>query len=95
MEAGNLIAFSAFASQSSALFESNVYIWKFSVHLLLKPSWRILNITLLHVKWVQMYGSLNILWRCLSLELEWKLSFSSPVTAAELSKFAGILSTPL
>ena len=33
MEAGNLIAFSAFASQSPAFFESNLHIWKFSVHL--------------------------------------------------------------
>ena len=95
MEAGNLIAFSAFASQSPAFFESNFHIWKFSVHLLLKPNWRILSIALLHVKWVQVCGSLDILWHCLSLGLEWKLSFSIPVTAAELSKFAGILSEPL
>ena len=32
-----------------------------------------------HVKWVQLYGSLNILWHSLSLRLEWKLTFSSPV----------------
>ena len=32
-----------------------------------------------HVRWVQLYGSLNILWHCLSLGLEWKLTFSSPV----------------
>ena len=41
---------------------------------------------------MQLCGSLSILWHCLSLELEWKLTFCSPVAAAEVSKFAGILS---
>ena len=45
-----------------------------------------------HVRWVQLYGSLSILWHCLSLGLEWRLTFSSPVATAEFSKFAGILS---
>ena len=31
------------------------------------------------MKWVQLYGSLNILWHYPSLGLEWKLIFSSPV----------------
>ena len=31
------------------------------------------------MKWVQLCGSLSILWYCLSLGLEWKLTFSSPV----------------
>ena len=39
--------------------------------------------------------SLNILWHCLSLALERKLTFSSPVALAEFSKFAGILSAAL
>ena len=43
------------------------------------------------VRWVQLCGSLNILWHCLSLGLEWKLTFSSPVATAESSKFAGML----
>ena len=38
------------------------------------------------VRWVQLCGSLNILWHCLSLGLEWKLTFSSPVATAEFSK---------
>ena len=41
---------------------------------------------------MQLCGSLSILWHCLSLGLEWKLTFSSPVTTAEFSKFAGVLS---
>ena len=44
-----------------------------------------------HVRWVQLCGSLSILWHCLSLGLEWKLTFSSPVATAEFSRFAGIL----
>ena len=39
---------------------------------------------------MQLCGNLNILWHCFSLGLEWKLTFSSPVTTAEFSKFAGI-----
>ena len=49
----------------------------------------------LHVRWVQLCSSLNILWHCLSLGLEWKLTFSSPVATVEFSKFAGILSASL
>ena len=48
-----------------------------------------------HVRWVQLCGSLNILWHCLSVGWEWKLTFSSPVAIAEFSRFAGILSVPL
>ena len=40
-------------------------------------------------------GTLSILWHCLSLGLEWKLAFSSPVPTAEFFKFAGILSAAL
>ena len=36
---------------------------------------------------MQLCGSLNILWHCLSLGLEWKLTFSSPVATGEFSKF--------
>ena len=39
---------------------------------------------------MQLCGSLSILWHCLSLGLEWKLTFSSRVATAEFSKFAGI-----
>ena len=44
------------------------------------------------VRWVQLCCGLSILWDCLSLGLEWKLTFSSPVATAEFSKVAGILS---
>ena len=44
---------------------------------------------------MQSCGSLNNLWHCLSLGLEWKLTFSSPVATVEFSKFAGMLSAAL
>ena len=57
--------------------------------------WRILSITLLACEWVQLCISLNTLCHCLSLKLEWKLTFSMPVATAEFSKFVGILSATL
>ena len=47
------------------------------------------------MRWVQLCGGLNILWHYLSLGLEWKLTFSSPMVTAGFSKFAGILSAAL
>ena len=44
---------------------------------------------------MQLCSSLNILWHCLSLGLERKLTFFSPVATAEFTKFAGILSVAL
>ena len=58
-------------------------------------AWRIFSIVFLACEMSAVGGSLNILWHCLSLGLEWKLTFSSPVATAELSKFAGILSAAL
>ena len=40
-------------------------------------AWRILSIILLACETVQLCGSLNIRWHCLSLGLEWKLTFSN------------------
>ena len=57
-------------------------------------AWKIFS-SFQHVKWAWLYGSLNILWHCLSLGLEWNLTFSSPVATVEISKFAGILSAAL
>ena len=83
-DAGNLIsAFSAFS-------KSSLNIWKFTVQLLLKSSLENFE-HYYYVRWVQLCGSLNILWHCLSLRLEWKLTFSSSVATAEFSKFAGVL----
>ena len=58
-------------------------------------AWRILSITLIVCEMGQLCSSLSILWHCLSLGLEWKLTFSSPVATAEFSTFASILSAAL
>ena len=53
-------------------------IWNFTVHVLLKPAslggfWT--SLCYKHVKWVKLYGSLSSIWDCLSLGLEWKVTF--------------------
>ena len=83
-------------SGSSAFSKISLNIWKFSVHVLLKPGlenfehyftsvWDDCNCT---AAWT-FFG------HCLSLGLEWKLTFSSLVATAEFSKFAGTLSAAL
>ena len=62
-------------SGSSAFSKSSLNIWKFMVHVLLKPGLENLALLCQHVRWVILCGSLNILWHCLSLGLEWKLPF--------------------
>jgi len=86
-DVGNLI------SGSSTFSKSSLNIWKFTVHVLLKPGLENFEHYFTSVwdecNWA---GSLSIPQHCLSLGLEWKLTFSSPVATAEFSKFAGILS---
>ena len=83
-------------SGSSAFSESSLYIWKFSVHVLLKPSLKDFEYNLASL-WNECICMvvLNILWHCPSLGLEWKLTFSGPVATTGFSKFAGILSAAL
>ena len=68
---GNLI------SCSSAFSKSSLYIWKFSVHVLLKPRLKDFEHCFASMRWVQLCSCLNILWYFPSLGLEWKLTFSS------------------
>ena len=57
-------------SGSSAFSKTNLNIWKFTVHILLKPGLeKALNTTLLVCEVSEMSGSLSILWHCLSLDL--------------------------
>ena len=75
-DAGNLI------SGSSAFSKLSLSIWKFSVHILLKPSLKDLSITLLACKMraaVQQFYHLALPF------------FSSPVATAKFSKCVGML----
>ena len=76
MNVGNLI------SGSSAFSKPSLYIWKLLVHILLKYNLKDFEPNHANMKWAQLYGSLNILWHCPSLELEWKLTFFRPVATA-------------
>ena len=53
---------------------------------------RILSIILLECATVWWFEHF---WHCSSLQLEWKLTFFSPVATAEFSKFAGIMNAVL
>ena len=81
---------------SSAFSKSSMYVWEFSAHLLLKPRLKDFEHYLASIwnkcNWT---NSLNILWRCPFLGLEWKLTFSNPVATAELYNCAVILSATL
>ena len=72
-EVANLI------SGSSAFSKSSLNIWKFTVHILLKP-----GLENFEHYFASMWDECNcvVVWYCLSLGLEWKLTFSSPVATA-------------
>ena len=80
-------------SASSAFSKSSLNIWKFTVHIVLKSSLDIYEHYVASV-WDEC-NCASIPWHCLSLGLEQKLTFSSPVATSEFSKFAGILSAAL
>ena len=86
----------ALTRQTFAFSKFRLNIWKIMVHVLLKPGLE---------NFEHYFGSVwdecncvviwTFLWHCLSLGLEWKLTFSSPVATAEFSKFPGILKAAL
>ena len=84
VDVGNL------TSGSSAFLNPHCTSWVSQFTYCWRLAWRILSITLLACEVQQLCGSLRILWCCPSLELEWKLTFYTPVATAELSKFAYI-----
>ena len=86
---GNLISgSSAFSKTSLNIWSSRfTYCWS-----LASEFWALLYQP---VRWVQLCSSFSIPWHCLSLGLEWKLTFTSLVATADFSKFAGILSATL
>ena len=91
VDVGNLI------SGSSVFSKSSLYIWKFSVYILLKRSLKDFEHYLvsmwneLNCKTVWTFFNIAFLWDW----VRWKLTFSSPVATAEFSKFADILCAAL
>ena len=80
---------------SSVFSKCSLNIWKFLVHVLLKPCLENLEHYFASMWDECSWAVVCILWHCLSLGLEWKLIFSSPVATTEFSKFSGILSAAL
>ena len=83
------------ASGSSAFSKSSLNNWKFMVHELLKP-----GLENFENYFASMWNESNcvVVWislHCLSLGLELKLTFSSPVATTQFSKFSDILSATL
>ena len=58
---------------STVFSKCSLNIWKFLVHVLLKPGLE----NFANVKWEQFCSSLNVLWHWLSLGLKWKHLFQS------------------
>ena len=90
MVVGNLM------SCSSAFSKSILNIWKFSVHILLKPS-----LENFEHYFASMWNECSsvvvwtLLWHSPSFGLEGKVTFSSPVATADFFKFSGMLSAAL
>ena len=87
---GNLI------SVSSAFSKTSLNIWKFTVHILLKP---VLENFELYCTSVWDECNCAVVWAFFGITFLWdwneKLTFSSPVATAEFSKFASMLSAAL
>ena len=88
-DVGNLI------SDSSAFYKSSLNIWKFTVHVLLKPV-----LENFEHYFTSMWDACNcvVVWAFFALPffvIGMKINLSSPVATAEFSKFAGILHAAL
>ena len=90
MDVGNLI------SGSSAFSKSSLNIWKFTVHIFLKP-----GLEYFEHYFASVWDECNcvVVWAFFSIAFLWygneNWPFPSPVATAEFSNFAGILSTAL
>ena len=85
MDVGNLI------SGSSAFSKTSLNVWKFTVHVFLKP-----GLEKFKHHFASMWDDCNcaVIWAFFGTAFlwKWKLTFSSPVAIAEFPNFAGILS---
>ena len=84
-----------FISGSSAFSKTSFNIWKFTVHILLKPGLEHLSITLLvgEMSAIVRYFDYSLALAFFGIRM--KTDFSSPVATAEFSKLAGILNAAL
>ena len=86
------VDFGYLISGSSAFSKSRLNIWKFTVHILLKP-----DLENFEHYFTSVWDECNcaVVWAFFGIALEWKLNFSSPVVTVEFFIFAGILSAAL
>ena len=82
-------------SSSSAFSKSILNIWKFSVHIQLKPGLENFEHFLIVCAMVQLCGSLNVFGIAFLRDWNEKLTFSSPTANLQFSKSAAILSAVL
>ena len=82
-------------SGSSAFSKSSLNIWNFMVHILLKPGLETFEHYLLACEMSAIVWQFEHSLALPLFGIGWKLTFFSPVTTAEFSKFAGILSAAL
>ena len=88
-DVGNLI------SGSSAFSKTSLNIWKFTVHILLKPGLENFEHYFASV-WDECTCAVVWAFFCIAFLWDWnENTFSNPVATAEFSKFAGILSAAL
>ena len=82
-------------SHSSAFSKSSPHIWKFLVHILLKPGLTDLSMTLLAREMSAFMQQFEHFLALPFFRIGMKTDLSNPVTTAEFSKFADILSVSL
>ena len=86
-DVGNLI------SGSSAFSKASLNIWNFMVHVLLKSGLKFWASLYYHVRWVQLCGSLSILWHCLSLYMHTHIHIHQGILVTQKNKIMPFAAT--